>query len=82
MKKVKLTQSLVDRIEHIIHASKNGLILTDQGLSRKELRALERHGIIESKLFKHRKKGQIIRGWSLVGGGLVKKTLDSNENSD
>jgi hypothetical protein len=68
---MKLTNELMSKVEKAF-AGKD-MILTGQGLGRNELRALERRGIIESKLFKQKEKGTIIRGWRLAKTGLIEK---------
>jgi hypothetical protein len=75
---MKITKGLIEKTERAF-AGKD-MILTGQGLGRNELRALERHGIVESRLFKHKENGTIIRGWHLVSSGFIKKRLDSGQN--
>lgn len=70
---MRITKELLDKAERIFAAAKNGSILTGQGLSRKELRLLERRGMVESRLLKYKDNGQIIRGWQLVGTGILEK---------
>jgi hypothetical protein len=74
---MKITASLMDRVEKAFAGQ--DMILTGHGLGRNELRALERHGVVESKLFKYKEKGSIIRGWRLVSSGFVKKDLTADK---
>jgi hypothetical protein len=56
--------------------NKNKRILTGQGLSRKELRQMQRAGLVESQLMKHKDTGQAIYAWKpvSVSEGIIKKT--------
>jgi hypothetical protein len=76
MRSMKITDKLMSKVERAF-AGKD-MIVTGQGLGRNELRALERHGVVESKLFKHKEKGTIIRGWRLASSGFVKKDLTAD----
>ena len=41
-------------------------IVTGQGLSRRELRQMEREGFLESRLMKNKDTGAIIRQWNPI----------------
>jgi len=45
---------------------KHGKIITGHGLTRKELRLLERNGLIESQLMKNKDTGAAINMWKPV----------------
>ena len=55
--------------------SKHGTIATGQGLSRKELRQMERQGLIEKRLMKNKDTGALIYEWKPVSisEGIIKK---------
>ena len=50
MKKVKLTKELIERAAIVFKVKKQ--IKTNDGLTRAELRKLEREGLVGSKMFK------------------------------
>lgn len=56
--------------------SQYGSIVTGQGLTRKELRLLERAFIIESQLMKNKDTGALIYKWKpiSIAEGIIKKT--------
>jgi len=60
----RLTDATIARAEAIFN--KYGKIITGHGLSRKELRQLERAGLIEKQLMKNRDTGALIYEWSPV----------------
>lgn len=70
----RLSDATLTRAEYIF--SKNKRILTGQGLSRKELRLMERAGFVESQLMKHKETGQVILAWTpvQVSKGIIKNT--------
>ena len=53
MKKIRLTEELIKRASSVFMGGKK--IRTGEGLSRAELRCLERKGIVGSKAFQGRK---------------------------
>ena len=55
--------------------NQHGTIATGQGLSRKELRSLERRGLIEKRLMKNKDTGALIYEWKpvSVSEGIIKK---------
>ena len=55
--------------------NQHGSIATGQGLSRKELRSLERQGLIEKRLMKNKDTGAAINVWKPVSisEGIIKK---------
>jgi len=66
MKKIKnqVPHSLMIKLEKAFH--KRSMILTGQGgLSRKELRALERAKMIKSRPAKMKKSGSWVMAWSV-----------------
>ena len=69
----RLDDATIERAEAIFN--KHKIILTGQGLNRRELRLLEREGIVESQLMKHKEMGQVIRQWKpvQVSEGIIKK---------
>lgn len=54
---------------------KYGSIITGHGLTRKELRLLERRGLIEKRLMKNKDTGSLIHEWKpvSVSEGIIKK---------
>ncbi len=66
------SDATIEKAEAIFNRNKR--ILTGQGLSRKELRQLQRAGLIESQLMKNTDKGQIILAWQpvQVSEGVIK----------
>ena len=52
-----------------------GKIITGHGLSRKELRLLERRGLVEKRLMKNKDTGSLIYEWKpvSVSEGIIKK---------
>lgn len=76
MKKIKnqISDELMNKLERAIKESKNGMILTGQsGLSRKELRQLERAKIIKSQPAKLKGLGFWIMAWSMYPSIDLKK---------
>ena len=69
----RLSDAIIEKAEAIFN--KNKRILTGQGLSRKELRQLQRAGLIESQMMKHTDTGQAIYAWKPVSAseGIIKK---------
>jgi len=67
------SDATIEKAEAIFN--KNKRILTGQGLSRKQLRQMQRAGLIESQLMKHTDTGQAIYAWKpvQVSEGIVKK---------
>lgn len=70
-----ISEELSRKANVIFAQAKNSTILTGWGLSRKELRKLEREGLIEKQLMKHKETGQVIYQWKPVSPaeGLVAK---------
>ena len=66
--KIRVTKDLVKKAVWLFSAVKGGAILTNQGLSRSELRALERKEIVFSQLMKNKDTGQIVQSWRLAEG--------------
>ncbi len=66
--------ALIQKAENIF--SHYGSIVTGQGLTRKELRLLERASLIESQLMKNKKTGSLIYEWKpiSIAEGIIKKT--------
>jgi len=64
----------IEKAEAIFN--KNKRILTGEGLSRRQLRQLQRAGLIESQLMKHKETGQVIYAWKPVQAseGIIKNT--------
>lgn len=54
-----------------------GSIITGHGLTRKELRQLEREGLIEKRLMKNKDTGSLIYEWRPVSvtAGLIAKNI-------
>lgn len=52
-----------------------GTIVTGEGMTRKELRLLERKGLVERQMMQIKKTGAIINQWKPVSmsAGLIKK---------
>lgn len=65
--------------ELILRAEKlfaqHGTIVTGEGMTRKELRLLERRGLVERQVMQIKKTGAIINQWKPVSmsEGLIKK---------
>lgn len=55
--------------------NKEGSIVTGQDLSRKELRQLEREGIVQKRLMKNKDTGSLIYEWkpTSLSEGIIKK---------
>ena len=69
--KIRVTKDLVKRAVWLFSAVKGEAILTNQGLTRNELRALERKEIVFSQLMKNKDTGQIVLSWRLAHGQLL-----------
>lgn len=71
-----LTDATIEKAEAVFNQAHDGRIVTGQGLNRKELRQLERAGIIESRLMKNKDTGAVIYEWKpvSVSEGIIKKT--------
>lgn len=63
--KIKVTPELIEKAVKIFMATKNGILLTGQGLSRKELRALEREGTVRKKPTTLKGSGQVHNAWQI-----------------
>ena len=61
--KVKVTPELIEKAARIFQV--NSMILTGQGLSRQELRALEREGTVRRVPAKLRKSGAVHHAWRI-----------------
>jgi len=80
MKKINIDE-LIRRAEKIFENTKDGTILTSQGLTRRELRILERKGIIEKQpVFKVAKYVGVTPTmqyqWRLVKGLIKRKKIE------
>jgi len=75
---MKLTNELMSKVERSF-AGKDMILTGQGGLGRKQLRVLERHKIIESKMFRNKNTGVLIRGWQLVSSGFIKKDLTADK---
>jgi len=74
-------EELVLRAETIF--KKYGSIVTGEGLTRKELRLLERKGLVERQLMQNKKTGAIITQWkpvSLAAELIGKKNKNNLQN--
>jgi len=60
----RLSDATIKKAEALFN--QYGKIITGHGLSRKELRQLEREGLIEKKLMKNKDTGQLIFEWKPV----------------
>lgn len=56
-KKVKLSQELIDKAGWVFAGAAYGITMAGRGLSRRELRALERGGIVEKQLWPYGSRG-------------------------
>ena len=63
--KIKVTPELIEKALRIFQTAKKGIILTGQGLSRQELRALEREGTVRSQPAKLKKSGSVRIAWHI-----------------
>ena len=63
--KIKVTPELIEKAVKIFQAAKKGIILTGQGLSRQELRALEREGTVRKQPAKLKGSGIVINAWHI-----------------
>lgn len=66
------SDATIEKAEAIFN--KNKRILTGQGLSRRELRQLQKAGLVKSQLMKNKDNGQIIHAWQpvLPSEGIIK----------
>jgi len=71
-------EELVLRAEKLF--AKYGSIVTGQGLNRKELRLLERKGLIDRQLMKNKDTGALINQWKpvSVAAGLIGEKNKNN----
>ena len=63
--KIKVTPELIEKAIYIFKTSKKGIILIGQGLSRQELRALEREGTVRKQPAKLKGTGQVHNAWQI-----------------
>lgn len=63
--KTKVTPELIEKAVRIFSTAKKGIILTGQGLSRQELRALEREGTVRKQPAKLKGLGVVINAWHI-----------------
>lgn len=66
--KIKMTPELIEKAVRIFQTAKKGIILTGQGLSRQELRALEREGTVRmqpTRLGNRKGTGQVHNAWHI-----------------
>lgn len=63
--KIKVTPKLIEKAIRIFQATRNGIILTGQGLSRQELRALEREGTVRKQTSRLKKSGAVHNAWQI-----------------
>ncbi|MCK5127915.1 MAG: hypothetical protein KAR42_16780 [candidate division Zixibacteria bacterium] len=63
--KIKVTPELIEKATRIFKTAKNGIIFTGRGLTRQELRALERDGMIKRKSARFKKSGSTINAWHI-----------------
>lgn len=61
--KIKVNDELIEKAARIFQI--NSMILTGQGLSRQELRALEREGTVRRVPAKLRKSGAVHHAWRI-----------------
>ena len=61
--KIKVTEELLDKALTVFN--RNSVILTGQGLSRQELRALEREGTVRKQQSRLKKSGAIHHAWRI-----------------
>ncbi len=61
--KIKVTPELIDKAVAVFN--RNSMILTGQGLSRQELRALEREGTVRIKPARMKKSGAVHNAWQI-----------------
>jgi len=63
--KIKVTPDLIEKAAFVFKTVKNGVILTGQGLSRQELRALEREGTVRMERARLKKSGSVHNAWHI-----------------
>lgn len=63
--KIKVTPELIEKAAYIFKTSKKGIILTGEGLSRQELRALEREGTIRKQPARLKESGSVRLAWQI-----------------
>jgi len=63
--KIKVTPELIEKAVRIFQIAKKGVILTGQGLTRQELRALEREGTVRKQPTKLKKSGALHYAWHI-----------------
>jgi len=70
----RLDDAMMKKAEAIFN--EYGSIVTGQGLTRKQLRSLERQGLIERTLMKNKKTGAAVNVWKPVSisEAIIKKT--------
>lgn len=61
---IRLDEATIKKAESIFN--EYGSIITGHGLSRKELRQLERAGLIEKRLMKNKDTGSLIYQWKPI----------------
>lgn len=71
----RLTDATLKKAEMLFSQSRDGRVLTGHGLSRRELRLMERAGLVTKQLMKHKETGQVIFAWTpvAVSEGIIKK---------
>jgi hypothetical protein len=71
----RLDDATIKKAETVFNQARGGRIVTGQGLSRRQLRQLERAGLIESQLMKNKDTGALIYEWKPVSlsAGIIKK---------
>lgn len=72
----RLTDATLAKAEILFSQAKNNTVLTSYGLSRRELRLMERAGLVTKRLMKHKETGQMIFAWKpvVLSEGIIKKT--------
>jgi len=82
-KKVKVDNELIERAREIFKKAGGRGILTNEGLSRKELRALEREGFVRKITIFGKQKYSGVTGsitylwqWDEIIAGLIKKVKE------
>jgi len=72
----RLTDATIKKAEMLFKNSRDGRVLTGYGLSRRELKLMEREGLIEKQLMKHKETGQMIYAWKpiSVSKEIIKNT--------
>ena len=63
--KIKVTPELIEKAIGIFNTAKKGMILTGQGLSRQELRALEREGTVRKQPTRLKGSGTLHHAWQI-----------------